>query len=95
MGSEVASQSLIDAFSVLGNDVTVAGYVRTEDRYELGAQEVCVGRRPIESKSAGLYPLLWFARSLWRGLPYSMAKYWSRAFTLFVSNQLQIFISAV
>jgi polysaccharide biosynthesis protein PslH len=89
MGSEVASQSLIDAFSTLGNDVTVAGYVRTDDCYEVGSQEVCVGRRPIESKSAGLYPLLWFARSLLRGLPYSMAKYWSRAFTVFVSSQLR------
>lgn len=89
MGSEVASQSLIDALATLGNEVTVAGYVRTGDIYELGSEEVCVGRRPIESKSAGLYPLLWFARGLLGGLPYSVAKYWSRAFALFVSNQLR------
>lgn len=89
MGSEVASQSLIDILSALGNEITVAGYVRTDDIYELGSQEVCVGKRLIESKSAGLYPLLWFARSLVRGLPYSIAKYWSRAFALFVTNQLR------
>ena len=89
MGSEVASQSVIDALTHLGNHVTVVGYVRIDDQYELGSQEICAGRRYIETKGAKLYPAIWFAWGLFRGLPYSIAKYWSRAFVLSVRKLLQ------
>ena len=80
MGSEVASQSIIDALRALGADVTVAGYVRHDDAYACAANEVCVGRSYIETKGAGTYPLRWFGSALLRGLPYSVAKYRGAAF---------------
>ena len=53
MGSEVASQTVIDALTELGAEVTVVGYIRTDDDYSLGSREVCAGKRYIETKGAG------------------------------------------
>ena len=89
MGSEVASQAVIDALTELGADVTVVGYVRTDDDYSLGSQEVCAGKRYIETKGAGLYAAMWFIRSLLKGLPYSVEKYCSSAFVSSVRRLLR------
>lgn len=80
MGSEVASQAIIDMLIQLGTNVTVLGYVRINDNYTLDAHEICVNRRHIESKDAGIYPFAWFVLSLLRKLPYSVAKYVSRRY---------------
>jgi hypothetical protein len=89
MGSEVASQAVIDALTELGAQVTVVGYVRTDDDYSVGSQEICAGKRYIETKGAGAYALLWLCLSLLKGLPYSVAKYWSGAFVSCVRKLLQ------
>ena len=88
MGSEVASQAIIDVLIDLGIAVTVAGYVRSKDKYALRPNEVCVGPRQIESKEAGLYPLAWLARSFALSLPYSLAKYVSRQYVSVVRKLL-------
>ncbi len=75
MGSEVASQAIIDCLVDIGVDVTVVGYVRSKDDYALRSNEICVGPRYIESKNAGICPLVWLARSFVHRLPYSLAKY--------------------
>lgn len=84
MGSEVASQAIIDELLDLGLEVTVAGYVRRGESYACRPWEVCVGRRPIETRDAGALALVWLASSLVRGLPYSVAKYRSRALVAWV-----------
>lgn len=89
MGSEVASQLIIDALVDLGNEVTVVGYVRPDDEYKLGSHEVCAGRRHIETKGAGLHSVLWLVSSFLRGLPYSVAKYRSSAFVALVKKLLR------
>lgn len=77
MGSEVASQTIIDALRDNGHDVVVVGYMKKDDSFELSPGEVSVGSRYIESRRAKLYPIYWLGLSLLKSLPYSAAKYWS------------------
>lgn len=88
MGSEVASQAIIDCLVDIGVDVTVVGYVRSKDNYALRSNEICIGPRHIESKSAGIYPLVWLARSFVHRVPYSLAKYVSGWYVLAVQKLL-------
>ena len=89
MGSEVASQLLIDALGDLGAIVTVVGYVRPDDEYRPGPGEIAAGRRYIETRGAGLSPLLWLLQSVARGIPYSVAKYRSDAYVSCVRDLLR------
>jgi hypothetical protein len=89
MGSEAASQSIIDALRESGAEVTVIGYVRSGDDYRVGTSEVCAGRRPIETRAAGWRPLVWFLASVSFNIPYSVAKYRSRAFVGAVRTALR------
>ncbi len=89
MGSEVASQTVIDALTELGAEVTVVGYIRTDDDYSLGSREVCAGKRYIETKGAGSHAAMWFMHSLLKRLPYSVAKYCSSAFVSSVRKLLR------
>lgn len=89
MGSEVASQSVIDALVDLGADVTVVGYIRQGDDYHTGPNEISAGRRYIETSSSRIYPLLWLVKSFLRGLPYSLSKYKSRDFIHTVNGLLE------
>ena len=89
MGSEAASQAIIDALRDSGADVTVVGYVRTGDDYRAGTSEVCAGRRPIETRAAGWRPIVWFLASVSLNIPYSVAKYRSRAFVSAVRSTLR------
>jgi polysaccharide biosynthesis protein PslH len=89
MGSEVASQAVIDALTELGADVTVVGYIRTDDDYSLGSGEVCAGKRHIETKGAGAHAGMWFMQSLLKRLPYSVAKYYSSAFVASVRKLMR------
>ena len=78
-GSEIASQTIIDALNQAGCKVTVLGYKRKEDKItELSAQEILVREQYVETKKAKFYPFLWFGQSLIQGLPYSSAKYYSK-----------------
>lgn len=89
MGSEVASQAIINMLIDLGCEVTVLGYVRTNGDYELRPYEVSAGWRQIETKGAGPSALLWLARSLLRRLPYSIAKFCSDALAMSVSQLMR------
>ena len=80
MGSEVASQCFIDALGAIGCTVTVVGYMRKDDPFEPQPQELVVGTRYIETKKSKLNTILWLTRSFLLGLPYSAAKYHSRAY---------------
>jgi polysaccharide biosynthesis protein PslH len=88
MGSEVASQAVIEALRRRGATVDVLGYVRVDDDYRLRPGETCVGRRHIETASAGGRALFWLATSVLAGLPYSSGKYRSRAYVRAVRAHL-------
>jgi hypothetical protein len=88
MGSEVASQCFIDALNQNGYEVSVVGYMRSDDVFELNQQEILVDKRYIETKRAKFYPLFWLILSLVTGLPYSAAKYYSKAYIKTVNKLL-------
>lgn len=89
MGSEVASQCFIDGLRHNGHQVSIVGYMRSDDTFEPGLQDVVVGKRYIETKNAGKYrSAVWFILSLWLNLPYSAAKYYSRDYLNAVKNRL-------
>jgi hypothetical protein len=92
MGSEVASQCFIDALNQLGYEVTVIGYMRKDDVFVPNQQEVLVDKRYIETKRANLHLIIWLILSLFKRLPYSAAKYYSKNYirtvkTLLMNNQ--------
>jgi hypothetical protein len=81
-GGEIASQAVIDGLRSAGHSVTPVGYSRPEDR-GTGRDPLAVeaGRRPIESEATSSARIaLWTASGLVRRLPYSVAKYQSRAY---------------
>jgi hypothetical protein len=88
MGSEVASQCFIDGLNQNGYEVSVVGYMRSDDVFELNQQEILVDKRYIETKRAKFYPLFWLILSLVTGLPYSAAKYYSKAYIKTVNKLL-------
>ena len=89
MGSEVASQSVIDVLVKLGARVTVVGYIRQNDDYRTGADEISAGRRVVETSSSRIYPLFWLGSSFLQGLPYSIGKFKSRNFIRVVNGLLK------
>lgn len=97
-GSEVASQTIIDALNQTGCKVTVVGYTRKEDNIAtFSSQEVLVREQYVETKKAKLYPFWWFGQSLIQKLPYSSAKYYSRDYvevvkSLLAQNDYQVVI---
>jgi polysaccharide biosynthesis protein PslH len=88
MGSEVASQCFIDAMQAVGHHVTVMGYQRLDDRFELNPSEVAIGRRYIETKKAKYHFFIWLALGFLKRLPYSSAKYYSHAYVKTVQKAL-------
>jgi polysaccharide biosynthesis protein PslH len=63
MGSEVASQCFINALQAVGHEVTVMGYQRIDDRFELSSSEVAIGQRYIETKKAKHYFFIWLSKA--------------------------------
>jgi glycosyltransferase involved in cell wall biosynthesis len=86
MGSEVASQLVIDTLRDLGHEVTVLGYVRSGEDYVNGTNEICVAHRNIETAGAGIRAIYWMASAFAEGLPYSIAKYKSHAYVSLVNE---------
>lgn len=81
IGSEVASQCFIDGLRQSGHQVSVVGYMRENDTFEPELQDLVVGKRYIETQEAGMFrAIAWFCLSLLLNLPYSAAKYYSRAY---------------
>jgi polysaccharide biosynthesis protein PslH len=87
-GSEVASQSFIHGLRDCGCEVSVFGYKRTGAVHVTAADEHAIGERPIETSEAGARALWWMGSGLVRRLPYSSAKYRSRAYLRVVRDSL-------
>src|SRR5689334_11633452 len=71
IGSEVASQSLIDGLRAGGVELDVLGYVRPDERKAPPPGQIAIKARYIETRSAKLYPALWMLESWINGLPYT------------------------
>jgi hypothetical protein len=80
IGSEVASQSVIEGLRKNGVQVTVVGYLRRGETLGKVSDTIAIGSRYIETRQARLYPILWMLISVFKRLPYSTAKYYSRTY---------------
>jgi polysaccharide biosynthesis protein PslH len=88
-GGEAVSQVFIDALRAQGHRVTVIAYRRKGDGGDSHPDDVLVGERPIETEGAALRSLAWMGRAILTGLPYSAAKYASRAYRTAARNALR------
>jgi hypothetical protein len=80
IGSEVASQSIIDGLQAAGAAVDVVGYSRANEDAALVSGSVSVGPRYIETRGAKLHSLIWLLASFAKRAPYSATKYYSKAY---------------
>jgi hypothetical protein len=87
MGSEVASQSIIDALRAHGVHVDVLGYLRVGDGLDEARDTVAVQTRHIETRGAKWHPIGWLLQSFARAIPYSSAKYRSALYVHQVHRQ--------
>ena len=86
-GSEAVTQAFVDALRAGGRRVHVVAYVRAGDAGPEHPDDHIAGERPIETDHAGAGHLAaWWATALLRGLPYSAAKYRSRAYARMASR---------
>ncbi len=89
-GGEIASQSFINALKYSGHEVLVLGYQRLGDRNSKNDREVVVEKRYIETEKSKYYPFLWMTLSLFKRLPYSAAKYYSKKYFQQIQKILQV-----
>jgi polysaccharide biosynthesis protein PslH len=89
MGSEVASQCFINALQAVGSDVTVMGYQRIDDVFDLLPSEVSIGCRYIETRRAKFHLFIWLLLGFLKNLPYSSAKYYSQSYIRAVEKTLR------
>jgi hypothetical protein len=87
-GSEVASAAFVEAMRAAGRRVVVLGYRRAGSDPPLHADDVAAADRPIETRGAGAHAVAWMADALARRIPYSVAKYRSRAYRDAVDRRL-------
>ncbi len=78
-GGEVASQAIVDALRT-ANRVHVVGFARPSAPAPTHGDDHAAGTRPIETSTAGPRAAAWMAAALALRLPYSAAKYRSRAY---------------
>ncbi|MEM6751495.1 MAG: glycosyltransferase [Cyanobacteria bacterium P01_C01_bin.38] len=88
-GGEIASQCFINALKQCGHEVLVVGYQRPDDTKLKNDNEVVVEKRYIETEKSKYFPFLWMLLSLFKGLPYSAAKYYSQNYLTKVKSILQ------
>ncbi len=81
MGSEVASQVIIDALFESGHKLSIVGFERKHEVYKAGPGEITAGPRDIETSQAGINKYLWLIKSFVTHTPYSITKYKSSTYT--------------
>ena len=79
-GGEIVTQSVVDALFAAGHGVRVLGYRRPADTAADARGEVCVGRRPIETREAGVRAAAWMLRAVATRHPYTGTKWVSRGY---------------
>lgn len=89
MGSEVASQAIINALSESGHQLSVTGFVRKNETYKAHAGEISAGTRDIETRQAGLNKYIWLTKSLLTHTPYSIVKFQSSTYAQLVNRLMK------
>jgi hypothetical protein len=79
-GSEVATQSFVDALRAAGHETTLLAYRRAGTDPPRGPHDVAVADRHIETRGAGLRPLAWMAHGVLSRRPYTQTKFMSSAY---------------
>jgi glycosyltransferase involved in cell wall biosynthesis len=79
-GGEIVTQSVVDALCSAGHEVRVLGYRAPDDTAADSRGEICVGRRRIETRAAGLSAAGWMLRAVATRGPYTGAKWVSRGY---------------
>ncbi|MEM6252512.1 MAG: glycosyltransferase [Cyanobacteria bacterium P01_D01_bin.156] len=90
-GGEVASQAFIDGLRQNGYEVSVIGYTRKGDGYSPKPYEQVVEERYIETSKAKTQAIMWLVWGILLGLPYSAAKYYSKAYIRLVKSLLRTY----
>ena len=88
-GGEVASQAFIDGLRRNGYQVSVVGYMRKDESFELRSDELLLEKRYIETSNAKFHAIFWICLSFLVGLPYSAAKYYSQIYIKSVKSLLK------
>ncbi len=86
MGSEAASQAIIDALQASGHQLCIVGYERKHETYTCRPGEISAGSREIETSDAGIRKYLWLIKSLITRTPYSITKFTSSSYTKLVKR---------
>ncbi len=88
-GGEIASQCFINALQQYGHEILIVGYQRPNDIESKNDAEIVVDKRYIETEKSKYYPFLWMILSLFKQLPYSAAKYYSKKYLTKIKSILQ------
>jgi polysaccharide biosynthesis protein PslH len=88
-GGTIVSQQIIEALVQNSNKVSVLGYKSKKQRYQQNSNEISIGERYIETKTAKYYPLIWMLSSWIKGFPYSAEKYYSKVYLAKIDEKLR------
>ena len=86
-GGEIVTQNVLDALRAGGRDARILAYLRPDDPPPAPG-EVCVGRRRLETRDAGIRALAWGLRAVAAREPYTVAKWRSRGYSRAVRDAM-------
>lgn len=88
-GGEVSTQCYIDGLTANGHEVSILGYLRQGDSVTHNQQNtIVVGEKYTETKQSKIFAIYWLLLSFLKNLPYSSAKYYSKAYIKIVQECL-------
>ena len=80
-GADICLQAFLNALRANGCELTVLGFLRVGESLPTPNKEfISVGSCHVETKEAKLSPLSWMSKSLFKNLPYTAARYYSKRY---------------
>lgn len=80
-GADICLQAFLKALRINGFKLTVVGFLRTGESLPTPNNEfISIGSIHVETKEAKLSPLFWMSKSLFKNLPYTAARYYSKRY---------------
>lgn len=80
-GADICLQAFLKALRVNGCELTVVGFLRVGESLPTPKNEfISIGSIHVETKEAKLSPLSWMSKSLFKDLPYTAARYYSKRY---------------
>lgn len=87
-GGEIATMNFFNGLVSLGHDVEIFGYRRPNDTSVKDVRFIEVGRRYIETNSAGIFPYYWLLLSVFFSRPYIVQKFYSKSYERALSQRI-------